>query len=52
MSAGWHATIPSTLLFAEATSGLRSWLKNRGLSMTLLELDQERRRRKKEGTTR
>lgn len=39
------ASIPDNLLAQEGTSGLRSWLQARGLGITLLELEIERRRR-------
>lgn len=38
--------IPDHALHAEGTRALRDWLRARGWTMTLLELDAERRRRK------
>lgn len=40
-----RAHIPNRLLTEQNTAGLREWLRTRGTSMTLLELDQERRQR-------
>lgn len=38
--------IPDRLLYRTDTTSLREWLHARGWPMTLLELDQERRRRR------
>ena len=38
--------IPTHALFARGTANLREWLDRRGWRMSLLELDQERRRRR------
>lgn len=37
--------IPSHLLAARSTAPLREWLADRGLTLSLLDLDNERRRR-------
>jgi hypothetical protein len=51
MTADQLALIPSDVLYALNTEALREWLWQRGMTMTLLELDQERRRRRtKRGT--
>jgi hypothetical protein len=41
------AAIPSRWLYAKDTRGLCEWLEARGLVLSLLELDQERRRRRR-----
>jgi hypothetical protein len=47
VSADWLNDIPSSLLFQEKTEGLRQWLASRGRTLTLVELDTERRNRGK-----
>ena len=44
MTADW-SQIPDPLLHRKDTRPLRAWLDNRGLTMSLLELENERRRR-------
>lgn len=46
MTTGQLQSIPTHALFQAGTADLRDWLWRRGLRMTLLELTQERRRRR------
>jgi hypothetical protein len=46
MNAKQLHSIPTHALFQAGTTDLRDWLNRRGLRMSLLELAQERRRRK------
>jgi hypothetical protein len=48
MTPGQLAEIPPRVLYGRNTEELREWLWERGLSMTLLELDQLRRSRNPE----
>lgn len=40
------ARVPSSMLYQHKTTQLREWLHNRGLQMTLAELEAERQRRR------
>jgi hypothetical protein len=46
MNAKQLHSIPIHALYQPGTTDLRDWLNRRGLRMTLLELTQERRRRR------
>jgi len=41
----WIHDIPSSLLYEDKTTGLRDWLLHRGRTLSLLELETERKRR-------